>query len=308
MSKYDPILPTAYGQAMIAKSFTDKSPLIFTKMALGDGVLSDGENFTEFTDLKNKIIDLPINEFDGSVSSQATIVATIDNSEVETGFFARELGVYAKVGEDGEEQLFGYTYAGNYADYTPNKDSTLDEKRIAVTLAIGNASTVEATINSAQYATVQNLNDHNTADDAHENRFSLFEKIENLADDIIKKLALTTTISVITALTTDSWFGQLLKMVLTASGVKYLAAQNGYLCLGSFLGGIIIQWGNPTAHDYTLPVAFTSFYVATANDVGAANAAIRVEKTSNSVITFTAKNHEGTIYDSPTVFFIAVGL
>lgn len=87
------------------------------------------------------------------------------------------------------------------------------------------------------------LKGHDESDAAHENRFKLFEKIATLGDDIIKKLALTTAITAITALETGSWFGQLLKMVLTASGVKYNIAQNGYVCLGSFFGGLIIQWG-----------------------------------------------------------------
>ena len=52
-----------------------------------------------------------------------------------------------------------------------------------------------------------NISDHNTDNAAHENRFSLFQKISTLGDDIIKKLALTTTITVITALQTNSWFG-----------------------------------------------------------------------------------------------------
>ena len=85
---------------------------------------------------------------------------------------------------------------------------------------------------------------HNSLETAHENRFKLFEKIADFGDDLIKKLALTTAITAITALETNSWFGQLLKMVLTASGVKYNIAQNGYVCFGSFFGGLIIQWGS----------------------------------------------------------------
>ena len=64
-----------------------------------------------------------------------------------------------------------------------------------------------------------------------------------MGKDVINKLALTTTIPAISALQKNSWFGQLLKMVLTASGVKYHIADNGYVCLGSFFGGLIIQWG-----------------------------------------------------------------
>ena len=100
---------------------------------------------------------------------------------------------------------------------------------------------------------------HNSLETAHENRFKLFEKIADFGDDLIKKLALTTAITAITALETNSWFGQLLKMVLTASGVKYNIAQNGYVCFGSFFGGLIIQWVFPESNKpFKFPIAYTS--------------------------------------------------
>ena len=104
---------------------------------------------------------------------------------------------------------------------------------------------------------------HNISESAHENRFKLFEKISELGNDIIQKLALTSTVTAINALQTNSWFGQLLKMVLTASGVKYNIAQNGYVCLGSFFGGLIIQWGTTEAPtnkvvQVSLPIAFNN--------------------------------------------------
>lgn len=59
---------------------------------------------------------------------------------------------------------------------------------------------------------------------------------------IMASLASKTLGTVVDAVTTDSVLGKLLKMVLTASGVKYNIAHNGYVCLGSFFGGLIIQW------------------------------------------------------------------
>lgn len=68
-------------------------------------------------------------------------------------------------------------------------------------------------------------------------------RITDFADGIVQKLALTSAMTAVTALQTDSWFGKLLKMALTASGVKYNIAQNGYIRFGEFFGGLIIQWG-----------------------------------------------------------------
>lgn len=96
------------------------------------------------------------------------------------------------------------------------------------------------------------------------NKLDSYESKGSLANDIITKLALTTTISAISALQTGSWFGQLLKLVLNASGVKYLLANNGYICFGSFFGGAIIQWGYASTIKDTkyrtakFPIAFTN--------------------------------------------------
>lgn len=167
MSKYSAILLTVYGQAMIAQSASEKKPLIFTKVELGDGALVENEVFIEFTRLKNPLLSMNVNSIKNEGNATCTILATVDNSQVEQGFFARELGVFAKVGNDGEEQLFAYTNAGNYADYTPDKNSTLDEKQVAINLAVGNASSITAIIGSAQYATLENLQSHNDSADSH---------------------------------------------------------------------------------------------------------------------------------------------
>lgn len=61
---------------------------------------------------------------------------------------------------------------------------------------------------------------------------------------IMASLASKTLGTVVDAITTDSVLGKLIKMLLDASGVKYLIDTIGYICFGSFFGGLIIQWGS----------------------------------------------------------------
>lgn len=61
---------------------------------------------------------------------------------------------------------------------------------------------------------------------------------------VIASLASKTLGTVVDAITTDSVLGKLIKMLLNASGVKYLIADNGYICFGAYFGGLILQWGN----------------------------------------------------------------
>lgn len=61
---------------------------------------------------------------------------------------------------------------------------------------------------------------------------------------IVNTLASTALGSLVNTLTSDSLLASMIKKVLIATGVKYNIAQNGYVCLGSFFGGLILQWGS----------------------------------------------------------------
>lgn len=84
-------------------------------------------------------------------------------------------------------------------------------------------------------------------------------QITDFGKGLLNQLAATTAQSVISALQTGSWFGQLLKLVLNASGVKYSIDTNGYVCLGSFFGGLIIQWvfADDTDKNFRYPLSLT---------------------------------------------------
>lgn len=259
MAKFANLTFTSQGTQMLVQA-QNSHTLTFTCGKLGSGVLADSDDISKFTDLKSPKMTLPIVSVDDSNEEKLVLTFDTSNTELEEGFVSREIGIFAKL-DNGFETLYAYSNAGNNYDYIPSKDTPSDENRLVVNLVVSSSANISVQIDkSIVYTHKSDVEEmiaaHDTSDSAHEKRFGLFQKIATLGEDLLKKLALTTTISAITALTTDSWFGQLLKMVLTASGVRYLAAQNGYICFGSFFGNLIIQWGHGYQGDVYYPVAF----------------------------------------------------
>ena len=85
-------------------------------------------------------------------------------------------------------------------------------------------------------------------------------QITDWNNGIVNTLASTALGTLVSTLTSDSLLALLIKKVFDATGVKYNIAQNGYVCLGSFYGGLIIQWGsnalnlNGITQEITLPL------------------------------------------------------
>lgn len=277
MAKFANLTFTSQGTQMLVQA-QNSHTLTFTCGKLGSGVLADTDDISKFTDLKSPKMTLPIVSVDDSNEEKLVLTFDTSNTELEEGFVSREIGIFAKL-DNSSETLYAYSNAGNNYDYIPSKDTPSDENRLVVNLVVSSSANISVQIDKSIVYTHKSdveemIANHDAADTAHENRFKLFEKISDFADDIIKKLALTTAITAITALETGSWFGQLLKMVLTASGVKYNIAQNGYVCLGSFFGGLIIQWGSlytdVKTKRVTLPISCKTAIGAFAEDNGTA--------------------------------------
>ena len=90
-------------------------------------------------------------------------------------------------------------------------------------------------------------------------------QITDWSQGSVNTLASTALGSLISTLSSDSLMAKLMKLVLDATGVKYLMDTNGYICFGSLFGGLIIQWvltGNdPGASggvNAILPIAFNN--------------------------------------------------
>lgn len=164
MSNYGAITTTQLGKNMIAESFKTKKGIIFTKVALGEGLLNSG-NINDLTNLVSKVVDGEVSTVNTISTSEIEVVSTINNRALTRGYYARELGLFAKLGEGGQEKLFAYTNAGADASYVPS-NASIDEKIITITIGIGNAS---ITINpkSHIYLTEARLNQHENDINAH---------------------------------------------------------------------------------------------------------------------------------------------
>ena len=90
-----------------------------------------------------------------------------------------------------------------------------------------------------------------------------YKKITDWNEGIVATLASTALGTLVSTLTSDSLLALLIKKVFDATGVKYNIAQNGYVCFGSLVGGLIIQWvsanttlGNDEGTYVMLPLTF----------------------------------------------------
>ena len=176
---------TDVGKDMIAKSQNGQT-LTFSRVALGDGLVGEEEDVTKFTAVKNERLSLPIAKYSNLGNGQFQIQFRLTNSQVESGFWHREIGIMAKI-DNGQEQLYAYTTAGNKASFIYDKTTPVEERIVNVNFVIGNAQNLEVIINSSViYATIEDLEEaldaHDADADAHEPAFDA----HNAANDAHK--------------------------------------------------------------------------------------------------------------------------
>lgn len=187
---------TKQGAALITRA-TNGENFVFTRMEYGDGV---PEGFsTSKTDLENKEIlsnvtslvskKADIGMYKISVKNNcATLTGKIINSSLTDDFFAKELGVFGKIG-DGEDVLVAYFVASQKPD--PISQSALigQEHKVIVDIAVGNASEITIEYNPEVYATKEEF-DAAVAQNAEEHT-----AIRNLIDEKIGSIDISASLS-----------------------------------------------------------------------------------------------------------------
>ena len=109
---------TIAGMNLLTKCQLGKE-LHFTRVMMGDGKVPEGQNIKDMTDMVSPRLKLPIGDKRLDGAGTAVMECILKNAELEQGFVARELGIYANDPDSGEEVLYAYRNTGDYSEYIP---------------------------------------------------------------------------------------------------------------------------------------------------------------------------------------------
>lgn len=264
MAKYPAVITTMAGTNTIAEANASKQALIFTKIVIGAGDMP--ASIPRATALTDKRLELAITKSVKTGDGQFMVQGLLSNKNLEAGFYAREIGLIAKAGENGQEVLFSYTNGGNYVDYIPDKNTPMDSYTFTITTVIGNAEKVQAIISDNGVASVHDLEAHNTDPGAHGGLLqNLKNQLSTHNTDISSHPAITDAIAKILGAT--DWQENpvaTLKDIKTKLGEGGIVAQRfGESGFVKYANGFTIQWGvsgeDGQFHSWILPYS-TCFF------------------------------------------------
>ena len=292
---------TNYGRELIARSQATGKKLQYIKLVTGDGQL-DNQNIDTMTSVIAPKLECPFTsngEFVGD--GQFRIEFAVGNSTVTSGFFARELGVYANLeGEsDSAARLIAYSNGGNYASYIPSRETPINSKVFSLDVVIGNSTNVTVKKIDAAYLTRGALEAHSRDTSAHA---PITDQIKAILGSANWKDSPASTL-----VTIKNLLGQ------GAIVASKLDANAGFV---KFANGFTIQWGAftnvPIGGTISFPVSFDrECYVVVGNDMNGNNVDNQVhsfrEHTRTGVKVYSQAAKDGLNKTTAWGRYIAVG-
>lgn len=139
------------------------SRMQLTKCMLGSGTLSSGQSLENLTGLITPVQTLSIASISYSENNGACVITAVtDNSNVSTGYYLREFGIFARDPNDGEI-LYAVAQDANPDYIPPSGTSAVVSQEIGVALSFSNAANVTAQVNTSAIATVTYVNNYVTS-------------------------------------------------------------------------------------------------------------------------------------------------
>ena len=146
MAQFPGLRLTQQGNQMIIRSTSgrESDQLIVTKAILGDGNLTN--SIEQLTSVVSAKLDVSLTNMSNGENGTRVFKFEFDNQRVNTGFYWREVGIYAKNGQSGEEKLIAYSNASGLTSYIPDKNSPIPMQSLQIALAVGDSTNVAAQI------------------------------------------------------------------------------------------------------------------------------------------------------------------
>lgn len=142
MAKFNGFILTEKGRELLAKGLAGET-ITFTKMAIGDGTSLTSER--ERTALVNQITTLPILNINVKRNGTCEINALLTNKSVTTGFYIKELGIFAH-GNDNVEILYAYNISTSPDFVPPFSVNNVVEIEYVDTIIVDQVANVTAVI------------------------------------------------------------------------------------------------------------------------------------------------------------------
>ncbi|MDI6865812.1 phage tail protein [Thermodesulfovibrio yellowstonii] len=167
MANFSGTIITNKGLNLLAKAIGG-AELVFTRVALGDGVWPQPNSPEQMEELVSEKKSIQIQGIEIVGNGTARIRAVLLNTEIQTGFFARELGVFAQDPDLGEI-LYAVSYAGEQCDYIPPGGNIVVESILDIFVVVSTAERITAWINdTVVIATKKDIVEHNESLVSHQ--------------------------------------------------------------------------------------------------------------------------------------------
>lgn len=144
MANFPALKMTAAGRVLQAKAQTGQE-LKFSRVGLGDGTLAGSLDALLALVAEKKSLSIRDHKATGDGTSILQVIAT--NEGLASGFYIREVGLFALDPDTGEELLYSYTNAGAESDFLPGAGGAITyEGLFDLITVVGNAENVTAVI------------------------------------------------------------------------------------------------------------------------------------------------------------------
>ena len=334
MAQFPGLSLTLQGNKMILKSSTGKvdDRLIITKAVIGDGQLTT--NIENLTSLVSPKLEIGLSNVKEVTNGQIQLQFNFDNKKVETGFYWREVGIYGKNGDSGQEKLIGYSNASGLTSYIPDKTNAIPMQRLLIALGVGDNPNVKGLIDLSTAITREQLDEsikaHNSATNAHLDVFN--KKLDVSSNQYTKALAkhnqgLQVTkgdnsqeiINFITSNYNDSDINKVLNLgtlkTLLGQGAIVASKLDANAGFVKFANGFTIQWvlfnaiNQPKPWTVRYPIEFSNKTIAVSATRynGDYSFSEIILSTSRNQLTYKDSDYRGQQGVGDTMMFIIIG-